>query len=317
MRKPCTGRKAAALLGGLTWLVLLTTGCATLRYQYCGTLHTAQDVGLKPGEMQIERGRRAPIVDTLGWVVGVPAKMIMLDHRVATHNVSPASEAAIRDYLAANGLDRVKVRLNQYDPGGEWQRLVDNKSVGWPLRYTVGTLSWVGYTLLPGRVFGGDGYNPFTNTISLYSDVPAIALYEGGRAKDYAQREYKGLYALAYEVPGVGLVWHDARASSDALSYLQQTGTPEQVKGCYRTVYPAYCIDASQPLGSVAGVPLVLPAALAGHVAGHIRAARVSAASASSYRVEDVQPTSSQAQGPTPAAAVSADSQGDPRQFLP
>jgi len=300
MRTVCL-RQAAVL----AWIVLLGAGCSSLPYQYCGTLHTSQDAGLKPGETQIERGRRAPVVDTVGWVVGVPAKIIMLDRRVANHNVSEESEAAIRDYLAANGLDRVKVRVNQYDPVGEWHRLVDNKSVSWPLRYTFGTLSWVGYTVLPGRVFGGDDYNPFTNTVNLYSDVPAIAVYEGGRAKDYAQREYKGLYAVAYEVPGVGLVWHDARASSDAMSYLQQTGTPEQVKEGYCTVYPAYCIDASQPFGSVGRLPLVLPAAVAGHVAGHIKAAKVPEASRSSCTGEtEVQATSCEAPMPAVEPAV-------------
>jgi hypothetical protein len=297
-------RKALARHAVLASIALFAAGCTSLPYQYCGTLHTTDDAGLKPDEVQIERGRKAPVVDTVGWVVGVPAKILMFDRRVANHNVSAESEATIHDYLAANGLDRVKVRVNQYDPVGEWHRLVDNKSVAWPLRYTFGTLSWAGYTLLPGRVFGGDDYNPFTNTISLYSDVPAIAIYEGGRAKDYAQREYKGLYAVAYEVPGVGLVWHDARASSDAISYLQQTGTPEQVREGYCTVYPAYCIDASQPFGSMAGVPLVLPAALAGHVVGHVKAAKVPATSGQASPDEEVRAASCAARLPPARAST-------------
>jgi hypothetical protein len=296
----------AVFFGGLLWALSLVVaaGCATKPYQYCGTLRTENDAGIKPGESQVERGRRAPVLDTVGWVVGVPAKIIMLDRRVANHNVSVESETAMREYLAANGLDRVKVRLNEYDPGGEWRRLVENKSVAWPLRYTIGTFSVVGYTLLPGRVFGGDDYNPFTNTINLYSDVPGIALYEGGRAKDYAQREYKGLYALAYVVPGVGLVWHDARASSDAIAYLQQTGTPEQIKDGYRTVFPAYGIDAAQPLGSIGSVPLVLPAALAGHVVGQVKAASLDEPRPTLSPAVDVQTTSYQASAPDGVTAA-------------
>jgi hypothetical protein len=90
------------------------------------------------------------------------------------------TEGAIRQYLAVSGLDKVKVRVNQYDPAGEWQRLRDNHSVSGPVRYTIGTLSVVGCTVLPGRVFGGDHYNPYTNSVYLYSDVPAMAVYQGG-----------------------------------------------------------------------------------------------------------------------------------------
>ena len=53
--------------------------------------------------------------------------------------------------LAVNELDQVKVRINQYDPFGEWQRLGANRSVSWPVRYSLGTLAVVGYTVLPGR----------------------------------------------------------------------------------------------------------------------------------------------------------------------
>ena len=277
MRQTCTqGPINSARLLGCAMVLVSAIGCAAAPARTCKALHTEQDASLKPGESQIVRGRRAPVLDGVGWLLGVPSKIVMLDHRVNNHNISPETETKVHEYLASNGLDKVKVRLNQYDPGGEWARLVDNKSVSWPVRYTFGTLSVVGYTVLPGRVFGGDRYNPYTNTISLYSDVPSLAVYEGGYAKDYAQREYKGLYAVAYAVPGVGIFCHDAHASSDALSYLQENGTSNDVKEGYRAVCPAYALNASEPLGSVAGVPLVLPALVAGHVVGQVKAASIS-----------------------------------------
>jgi len=237
-------------------------------------LLTANDAGLKSGESQVERGRPMPVLDTVGWVVGVPSKILMLDRRIDNHDVSPDTEAAIEGYLASNGLEKVKVRINAYDPAGEWGRLVRNKSVAWPLRYTFGTLSCVGYTVLPGRVFGGDGYNPFTNTINLYSDVPAVALYEGGYAKDFAQKQYKGLYAVAHGIPVVG-IWHGTQASADAIGYLQENGSEEEIKEGYRTLRPAYAVDASHSLTAVAGGMVVLPAAAVGHVIGHCEAASV------------------------------------------
>ncbi len=254
----------ATVLGG-------AIGCAAVPYQYCGTLHTEQDAPLAPGEPQIEQGGPRCVVDALGWVVGVPSKILMLDRRINNHDISPQTELTMNEYLAVNRLDKVKVRLNEYAPLDEWKRLAHNQSVGWPIRYTLGAVTVAGYTILPGRIFGGDHYNPYTNTISLYSDVPALALYEGGHAKDYAQREYKGLYALADVVPGVGLVWHDARASRDAIGFLQDTGTIEQVKDGYRTVCPAYAVEATGPFATVTGMPLILPAVAAGHVAAEVK----------------------------------------------
>jgi hypothetical protein len=243
-------RFGSGLLGAIA--LLAAGGCAVPPYRYGGDYRTELDVPLKDGEAQVERGRRAPVIDAVGWVIGIPSKVVMLDHRVNNHDVSPETEAAIHEYLAANDPDKVKVRVNEYDPGGEWGRLVRNKSVGWPLRYTFGTLSCLGYTLLPGRVFGGDRYNPFTNTINIYSDVPALALYEGGHAKDFAQKEYKGLYAVAHGIPVVGM-WHGAQASADAIGYLQANGTTEQIKEGYRSMRPAYAIDMSNSLSGLTG----------------------------------------------------------------
>ncbi len=212
------------------------------------------------------------MLDAIGWVLGIPSKILMLNYAVNNHNISLNTEIEIESYLAANGLNKVKVRLNEYAPLGEWRRLVRNKSVGWPLRYTFGTLAVAEYTLLPGRLFGGDHYNPYTNSIYVYSDVPAIAVFEGGYSKDYAQHTYKGLYAVAYGVPGVGMIFQDAHAAREAIGYLDETGTADNIKSGFRTVYPAYAITASQPFGAIAGVPLVLPAALAGHLVGQTQA---------------------------------------------
>jgi hypothetical protein len=261
-----------SLLWALT--IISTLGCATAHYRYGGDYFTDNDGSLKPGESQIERGRCAPILDAVGWVVGLPSKIIMLDHHVSNHDISPNTELSIKQYLACNGMEKVKVRINEYDPCGEWGRMVRNKSVGWPARYTIGTLTVVGYTLLPGRVFGWDGYNPFTNTINLYSDVPAIALYEGSHAKDYAQRKYKGLYAVSRVVPGVGL-WQDCKASNETMSYITENGTPNNKKEGYRTICPNFAFSASEPFAALTGAPLVLPAVVAGHVVGQVKAASI------------------------------------------
>ena len=93
-----------------------------------------------------------------------------VDFRAPKDKVFKAwTEASILEYLDANGLCNVKVRLNQYAPGGEWSRLVRNGEMPMAWRWTLGMLSVVFYTIIPERVFaglqGGDHYNPYTNTI--------------------------------------------------------------------------------------------------------------------------------------------------------
>jgi hypothetical protein len=268
------GREKRVRFLVLAIVAVTTLGCAATPYRYGGNFCTNNDAPIKPGESQIERGRRAPVIDAVGWVVGLPAKIIFLDHHVSNHDVSPDTELSIKQYLACNGMEKTKVRINEYDPCGEWGRLVDNKSVGWPIRYTVGTLTVAGYTLLPGRIFGWDNYNPFTNSISIYSDVPAIALYQGGHAKDFAQRQYKGTYAAARIVPGVGL-WQDSKAANDAISYIYANGNAQNQKEGYRAICPAFAFSASEPFSALTSVPLVLPAVAAGHVVGQVKAGSI------------------------------------------
>ena len=86
------------------------------------------------------------------------------------------------------------------------------RAVGAGWRYTFGTISWLGDTIFPGRLLGGDHYNPYTNTVNIFSDAPAIGLHESGHAKDWARRKYKGTYAAIYGLPVVPL-WHEAVAS--------------------------------------------------------------------------------------------------------
>src|SRR6478609_1055460 len=154
-------------------------GCAQQRalsrYAYgdAGNYYTSDTLQAITGE-QIERGQRRPVLDGVGWVLGIPSKIVLWDRRVDNHSVSSETEVAIAEYLAVNDLTSVKLRLNQYAPRDEWRRLVANKAVGPGWRYTFGAIEWVGDAIFPGRVFGGDNYNPYTNTMNIYSDVPAI-----------------------------------------------------------------------------------------------------------------------------------------------
>ncbi|MFM7059019.1 MAG: hypothetical protein ACKO2P_19080 [Planctomycetota bacterium] len=270
LARPGTHRRLTLLLG-LT-AILALTGCRSAAYSR-GTADqyfTSPRLAARP---QIEHGRPNAFVDGFGWVWGIPPKILLFDRRVENHRVSRTTEQALTKYLAHNELHSVKVRVNQYNPRDDWKRLTRNTAVGGGWRYTLGALSVAGETLFPGRLFGGDHYNPFTNTIHLYSDVPAIAIHEGGHAKDFATREWKGTWAAAYLIPGAPL-WHESIATSDALTWLAEQDDPQALREGYHILYPAYGTYAGSVLSDPSGISY-LAGVLAGHAAGRWQASRI------------------------------------------
>ena len=194
-------------------------GCASVPYVPAAA-ESDETVPLGGDDPRVERGRPQVFVDGLGhYLFSLPSKLALLSWHVENHDVSPETEVALLEYLDLNRLCRVKVRINQYAPGGEYRRLFRNRDVGAGWRYTLGLLTVTLYTIFPERVFGGDNYNPFTNTVHLYSDESAIALHEGGHAKDFAETTHKGLYAAVRLLPVVPL-YQEGAATADAVSYL-------------------------------------------------------------------------------------------------
>lgn len=252
------------------------SGCATTPYSYGSAqrYRTSPELEARNGP-QIERGQPNVVLDSVGWVWGIPDKIILWDRRIENHRIGSSTEAAIADYLAKNELSSVKVRLNQYHPGDDWRRLAANDSVGAGWRYTLGTLSVLGETILPGRVFGGDHFNPFTNTIHVYSDVPAVAVHEAGHSKDFAQREWKGTYAAVYLLPGVPL-YHEAKATNDALGYLLTESDEQTQRDAYEILYPAYGTYVGGALGNVfTGYSAYVVSVLGGHAFGRLKSGQI------------------------------------------
>jgi hypothetical protein len=273
-------RTGRGVLLSLTLLgVAAVSGCASVPYEYGHGIEVAETLKLRPGEEQVERGRPMGFLDWVGHhIISLPSKLILWNWDVDRHSISPETEAALRRYLAENELGNVKIRLNEYSPGDEFRRLFHNKAVGGFWRYTIGVLSVVFYTVLPGRLLGGDNYNPFTNTLNLYSDHPAIALHEAGHAKDFAETKWKGTYATLRILPIVPLVQEGA-ATGDAIGYYKDKDDREGEKDAYKILYPAFGTYIG---GEVApfytgrfGYLLSAAFAIPGHIVGRIKAAHV------------------------------------------
>jgi len=265
----------------LLTISILFTGCATVPYQYGQNIECENTYKLPPGEPQFERGSPNRFLDASGWIWpdSLLSKLMLWDRKVDNHHISEKTEDMLRQYLTKNGLHNVKVRINQYRPGGEWCRTFRNKAISAGWRYTLGFLSWLGYTALPQRFFGGDNYNPYSNTINIYSDLPAVATHEGGHSKDFAKRTYKGTYAVLYMLPFVSL-YQEAKATNDALGYLRANADIQEQKNAYKILYPAY---ATYMGGGSNGAyilddfyySVVIVGVISGHIFGRIKASQI------------------------------------------
>ncbi|PLY07398.1 MAG: hypothetical protein C0624_03660 [Desulfuromonas sp.] len=269
------------------WLLLLllcvslSGGCTAVPYHFGDSIEDALTLKLRSGEQQIERGRPNAFVDGLGhYLFSLPSKLILFDWRVDNHDIPSEVEADLAAFLQANSLENVKVRLNQYAPGAEWSRLVRNREVSGFWRYTLGVLNTTFYMIFPGRVFGGDHYNPYTNTIHLYSGHSSIALHEGAHAKDIASRRYPGIYTAARLLP-LAPLYQEGVATGDAVGYHRAECQPAGEKADYKILYPAYgTYVAGEALNWIStSYPIQLAiqatAAIPGHAVGRIRAALV------------------------------------------
>jgi len=256
----------------------LFSGCASAPYKYSRSAERPESLTLREGERQIETGRRCVPVDVVGNICSVPTKILLLDWRMDDHNVSSNTVEVLNQYLAANELNQVKVRINQYAPGGEWSRLFRNKSVGAGWRYTLGFFSVISYTVLPGRVFGGDNFNPYTDTISLYSDHPAVALHEAAHARDAAQRTYRGSYGALRMLPLVSL-YQESIATGDAIGYLRARKMTGTERDAYGILYPAFCTYIWGEAGTFYQGPeaflFQISVLIPGHIAGRVKGALV------------------------------------------
>lgn len=248
---------------------LCGTGCASLPYQYGQSCSSAS----QPQTVEFEYGRPQKTLDRLAWVTGLWSRLLPLNSRINLHELSDETKDKLIAYLEDNDLTDVLVRVNQYDPKGEWRRLKANHRINPAWRYTMGTLSLVEYTLIPGRVFGGDQYNAFTNTLYINSDVPAVVLHEAAYAKDIHGQKFPGSYAFVGELPVLSLYRH-TKSVNDVLGYTQTNDDWLVERETYRVVYPQMGVRSCAMTGWLVpfwdGMLLSVAGAAVGHATGQV-----------------------------------------------
>ncbi len=256
--------------------VLLLGACASDPYRYGTGRAELDQAGFVNMKQQVYVGRPNRFLDAADWIWpgSLLGKLLLWDKDIDSHQISGETIDYLQAYLYANELNNVQVLVNNYSPGNQWRRLFKNSTVGAGWRYTLGVLSVSLYTILPGRFFGGDSYNPYTNTIYLYSDNISVALHEGGHAKDFSRRRLKGTHAAIYTLPFAAL-YYEAKATSDALGYLRCIGDTDKRKEAYKLLYPAYSTYISGNINTYTPDPLWNLAVIPAHIVGRIAAAKV------------------------------------------
>jgi hypothetical protein len=263
-----TGLRTALVLLGFV-AVWTGSGCASTGYRF-SRFHPEESGEVTRQAVVVERGKPHKTLDRLAWIAGTPARIFTLNSKTNNHDVSDDTIAQLTTYLEENDLADVYVSVNDYNPRLQWRRLRENHSVSPFWRYTVGTVNWLGYTFVPNRVVGGDEYNPFTNTLIVSSDVPALVLAEAAYAKDIRSRRHPGLYAAVNDLPVVSL-WRHSLATSDVLGYARAHQDWDTERQAYQVLYPQIGSTTFGPASHfvpVAGPFLSAAGALVGHATG-------------------------------------------------
>ena len=213
--------RQAKLLLSLAALTL-ATGCIQKTYRF-GIANEERLATLPRTPNLITVGGHHPRIDSIERTVQYPRTLFRKWFPPTTPEVDPATRRLLAvqsatDYLDDNGLNGVFVDVREYNPREQWNRLQDNKLISPFWKYTGGTLYHVGYCVFPGRAFGVDSYNGFTNTLSINSTSPSNSLLRAGYVKKLYEQRYPGTYIAANWLPVLPL-FRDSAVASDVMTY--------------------------------------------------------------------------------------------------
>lgn len=246
----------------LLWFVYCAAGCASIPYK-----------GVNPERPQFERGYAIAPIDGLANLLAFPYKLLFWNWRLQNHRVSLETETDMMAFMDQHGLDDVKVYIAKFTLFPEMKRLYSRHSpVAWPYRILPGTITTL-FAGLTDWLIGGDYYNPFTNSIHLYSDDSAIALHEAGHALDFKKRTYRGTYAIMRMLPAAD-THQEWEATDAAITYYKNIKNIEKETDAYKILYPAYGSYVGGAVSVFIPIPYLTSVAgvLVGHVWGRIEA---------------------------------------------
>ncbi len=196
-------------------------------------------------EVLVTRGKENKIVDALRSFFSWPQKLLLWNRTVGSGELHEDAEKAVRLALADGDSASTHVSVNEYNPKIIWQRTFRNDKTSVLTKLTLGTMNALIYTVMPGRLlYGmGDHYNPFADTVVLYSDNLDLALHEAGHAIDFSEKQKKGLgpglYTLGRFFFPIQL-YQEAVATGKAFEFTAEHGASEDVRSSYALLFPAF-----------------------------------------------------------------------------
>ncbi|MEK6901325.1 MAG: hypothetical protein AABX37_03220 [Nanoarchaeota archaeon] len=223
------------------------------------------------GTNTVEYGLDDALSRAASFVGSMPTRAVLASAKVAGY---PREETQ-QDIAAAIpqlGLENTTVRLGYSRVLHDTYRLFTDeklKDISLVGRVLLGVPTTM-ITGLLGKLTRLDYYNPFTKTVTVYSDVPAIARHELGHAKDFQSGKYPSLYALARGI--LPITWYQELKAS----WIAHRSLGAEQKGqTGRYLMPAfatYLFPAAQYVAGIAFLPFMLGAHVMGNVYRGIRA---------------------------------------------
>ena len=199
----------------------------------------------KMHEILVTRGGKHPIIDKIRGFFSIPHKLILWNRTVGSGELHEDAETAVKLALEDGGSGDTSISINEYNPKLIWKRTFQNDKTSFLTKVTLGTLVAITYTVVPGRLLymPSDHYNPYADTIVLYSNNLDIALHEAGHAIDFTEKSEKGigpgLYGLGRFLFPITL-YQEAVATGKAFNFLGDHGTAGDVASSYAILFPAF-----------------------------------------------------------------------------
>jgi len=185
---------------------------------------------VKDKDMALSRG--------IGWLVSLPTRLILWDYDMCDGLDEERTKQVLATLENDESLSGITVRINHTSAIEDLKRLFNDPNVlernsGFA-RGTLGLLYWLGGDMID-ELRRGDYYNPYTQTVIVYSNVETIPSHEIGHFKDYIRHDRDWWYSLLRVFPPATL-YQEARASL----YGKDMLGPDQNYQFYRYLIPAF-----------------------------------------------------------------------------
>lgn len=195
-----------------------------------------KDNKLLSHHLTIDKGQNQKIIDLVREIINTPLRILYLNSKLNQGSLTDKNFSILSKYLKDNKIDNIHISINCYQPLSIWKSIFDNPNTSLVSKLTFGVLSGCIHTIGVNKWFGGDQYDPLSNTLFLSSDDPAIILRTTAEAKDYLARQNPSLYLLSNYLFPLPLKTYDYH--QEAIQYIKENGDNQMVENAFKSLIP-------------------------------------------------------------------------------